>query len=336
MIRIAVFISLLISCTGKAICQLTTEAQDTSYYESYTDLITARFYFSQKYTSLVLKGTENLQYRPNTSLNTGVGFSYGWFTANAAVGLPFLNQGDDGKGKTSYLDLQSHIYPRKYCIDLLGQFYRSFYLYPKGIGRTDNKDWYVRPDLKVMHLGISAYRILNWKKFSFRAGMLQNEWQKKSAGSFLVGAEAYYGRTDSDSAIVPSQLEDDYTQRGVTSIRYIDLGPGIGYAYTLVIAKNFFILGSGTATLPIGWLKEKKDGQEQTKFSATPNFFYRLSTGYNNARWSISLWWVNNVLDTKGVSGKYRVNTGNVRLTTAYRFAPGPRLKKPLRLFELK
>lgn len=49
---------------------------DTSYYKSYPRTLTTRFYFSQPYTALTLKaskGNTDLQYKPNTTLNMGVG-----------------------------------------------------------------------------------------------------------------------------------------------------------------------------------------------------------------------------------------------------------------------
>jgi hypothetical protein len=59
------------------------EEYDSDYYESYTDQITGRVYFSQKYTNLILLSKhreDDLRYRPNTTLNFGVGATYGWFT----------------------------------------------------------------------------------------------------------------------------------------------------------------------------------------------------------------------------------------------------------------
>ena len=53
---------------------------DSDYYESYTDMITSRVFLSQKYTALRIfseNRSKNRQYRPNTTLNLGVGATYG-------------------------------------------------------------------------------------------------------------------------------------------------------------------------------------------------------------------------------------------------------------------
>ncbi|MBO9633274.1 MAG: DUF4421 domain-containing protein [Chitinophagaceae bacterium] len=308
---------------------------DSDYYESFTDEVTGRVFFSQKYTNLILLSRhreDDLRYRPNTTLNFGVGATYGWFTLNLAYGFNFLNKGDEAKGKTRYLDLQSHVYTRKMSIDLFGQFYKGFYLYPEGTA-MNNKSWYTRPDIKVRHMGVAAYYILDWDKLSMRAAMLQTEWQKKSAGSLLLGAEVYYGATRGDSALVPSALEAFYSQRGVTRFRYFDIGPGVGYAYTFVWKENWYAMGGITGSFPFNFQKDVRYGNYETKTSISPDLMVRAGLGYNNERMCISLTWVNNSFTTKGESGKYRINTGNVRLNAAYRFMPGSRLKNKIRIF---
>lgn len=305
------------------------------YYETYPELITGRTYFSQKYTSLILEARESvddLKYRPNTTLNFGVGATYGWFTLNLAYGFDFLNGGDEAKGETRYLDLQSHVYTRKMCIDLFGQFYRGFYLHPKGTAAELDK-YYVRKDVKVRHLGAAAYYIFDWHKLSMRAAMLQNEWQKKSAGSLLVGGEFYFGVTTGDSALVPGLLAQDYRQAGVDKFRYFDIGPGIGYAYTFVYREHLFAMGGITASFPLNFQKEWIGDHSERKFSISPDLMYRIGIGYGDERANISATWVNNTFQTRGHSGKYQIRTGNVRLNAAFRFMPGPRLKKLIRPF---
>jgi len=313
------------------------EKFDRDFYESYTDRITSRLFFSQKYTSLRIRGeekTKDLQYRPNTTLNLGVGATYGWFTLNLAYGFDFLNRADKSKGKTHYLDLQSHIYPRKMSIDLFGQLYKGFYAYPQDIVPRGDNNWYQRPDIKVRHFGAAAYYIVNWRKFSLRAGMLQNEWQKRSAGSLLLGGEFYYGQNKGDSALVPLAIADQYEQAGVTKMRYMDIGPGIGYAYTLVVKEHWYALGVLSSSFPISFERQWRNNVPENKLSVSPDLLTRVGIGYNSHRMNISMMWINSNVQTKGKSGSYAIRTGNVRLNAAYRFMPDPALKRKLRLLE--
>lgn len=321
-------------------CLLAQQDADTTfneeYYESFSHLITARTYFSQKYTNFGLaSGTSirNLTYNPNTTLNFGVGATYEWFTLNLAYGFGFLNGKDEIKGKTKYLDLQSHIYTRKMTIDFMGQFYKSFYLKPKGSAAPEGSQYYIRPDIKVRHFGLAPYYVLNWKKLSLRAPMIQNEWQKKSAGSLLLGGDIYYGFTEGDSAFVPQSLAHNYTQSGIDKIRYFNIGPGVGYAYTHVIDEKYYATGGVTMSFPLGFHKEWGDAGQSTIVKFSPNLTYRAGVGYNDEKKSIGIMWVNSSFSSRGESGKYKILTGNVRLNIAYRFEPGPKLKKRLKIF---
>jgi hypothetical protein len=225
-------------------CHFAVAQYDSSYYVSYENLITGRFYFSKKYTSLKFRdATEdfNITYRPNTTLNMGVGATYRWATLNLAYGFGFLNP-DRGRGKTKYLDLQFHSYGRRFITDVFGQFYRGFFLTRKSAG-TFNNEYYLRPDLHVNQVGASVQYILNHKKFSYRASFLQNEWQKKSAGTFIFGLEAYGGRIKADSTIVPSMVNSEEAQRNTDLLRFFEVGPNAGYAYTLTMARAPFTIG---------------------------------------------------------------------------------------------
>jgi Domain of unknown function (DUF4421) len=308
---------------------------DTSYYESYTNKLTARFYFSKKYTNLTIeapKGLPDLIYDPNTTLNMGIGATYKFFTLNLAYGFGFLNP-ESGKGKTRYLDLQCYLYNQKWTVDLFGEFYKGYYLAPpKNYYLPSDYNYYKRPDIRISMIGTAAYRNLNEKRFSFRASLVQTEWQKKSAGSALLGAEIFYGVTKGDSALVPVNFADQYNQRDISAVRFIVLGPGAGYAYTLVILQNFFMTGSVVVNADVEYSTESGDLIKANRFSFAPNLSYRFAMGYNSPNWSVNVTNIGNRVSIKGASSadRYILSTGNYRLIFAYRFSPGPKLRKML------
>src|SRR3954453_1408774 len=58
---------------------------DTSYFNTYPGYLASRFYFSKKYTAFILpaeNGQQDLEYRPNSGLNMGIGATYKNFTLN--------------------------------------------------------------------------------------------------------------------------------------------------------------------------------------------------------------------------------------------------------------
>ena len=341
-------IILLIAVTCLACYQQSAAQQlpdhDSLYYQSFAKFVTARFYFSQKYTTLELEKDSYItrfRYLPNTSLNTGIGVTYNSLTLNLGYGFGFLNP-DKDKGKTKYLDLQSHVYGRKWTIDLFGQFYKGYYLSPKGLGAADPGQYYIRPDVNISLAGVAIYNLLNPYKFSYRAALLQNEKQKKSAGSFLAGIELYYGSISADSSLVPSSIANQYLQRGVRRLRFFKVGPGAGYAYTQVMGKHFFLTGSLTGNLSVDYSRQEGGNGKGSRVSVSPGYIYRIVMGYDNGNFNVNASLVGNQLSVKSSNfdNKYFINTGNFRLTLAKRIMPGTKLKKRLhpidRLLEKK
>lgn len=309
---------------------------DSSYYNSYVDQITSRFYFSQKYTSLNIKDSKNtveLDYRPNTTLNMGIGASYQWFTLNLAYGFKFLNQQED-RGETEYLDLQAHFYGQKENIDLYGQFYNGFFLSPRGYANLNKDLFYVRPDLKVREFGASYQHVFNNKKFSTRAALIQNEWQKKSAGSFLLGGELFFGKATADSSVYPTLLQTDPLPL-VNKMTFFEFGPSFGYGYTLVIARHFYISAILTANADYNITQYYGPEYEKSFSGFTPNSMLRAFAGYNSERTAISFSFLNSrVALSSDENNKVAINTGNIRINFIHRFIPGPKTLRFLKNFD--
>jgi hypothetical protein len=307
---------------------------DPVFIQSYEQELTGRVYLSQKYTSISLGGSSQypgFRYRPNTTLNLGLGATYRSFSLNLAYGFPGLNGDGSQRGKTKYLDLQSHFYSRKWVLDLLGQFYHGYYLAPRNYV-PGFPAYYINPDLKVRLTGVSAYYIFNPGRFSYRAALTQNEWQTRSAGTFLAGFDFYYGILKDEQAIIPEEISAAFPQGDVQRMRFINFGPGVGYAYTFVYKKNWFVTGSLTANLTVDLSKERSATEDRNNLSVSPNFLYRLGAGYNSATWACIFSLVNSTVSALGdASNKaYIFRTGNYRLTLAKRFSRKKKVDKLL------
>lgn len=306
---------------------------DTTYYIYFPGSIPVRLFTSQKYTRFTLESNQakSLSYWPNTTFNLGVGATYHNFTLNLAYGFGFVNHNLQ-KGNTKYLDLQGHFYLPKWVTDFEGQLYKGFHL-SKGFIAEPGK-YYYRGDMKITLFGLSQYYIFNSKRFSYRAPFLQNEWQKKSAGTLLAGAEVYYGVVQADSSLIPHTLQEQYPQSNLNKINYFSIGPGIGYAYTLVLLHHIFFTGSLTGDLNFSFANEHLENNSTSHFSLNPVTRFRVATGYNGRSWNISANWIADNLPFKSVTDQssYHFNTGNYRIIIAKRFNSGPRLQKHLRL----
>ncbi len=297
---------------------------DTAYYETFPEKINFRLYLSQKYVHLNFPATASgseLEYKANPKLNLGAGFTTNGISVNVFSGLGFLNTKKEPKGKTKGLDLQVHLFPQKWAVDLYVEAPKGFHLEPKGIAGAAANKYYYRADIKSNFFGLSAYRVPNKEKFSYKAALLQTEWQKRSAGTFLYGGEIYYGSIKGDSAFIPHLLQNSFPQAGINKFNYISFGPGVGYAYTLVIAKHLFITGSAVANLDVN-ISTEEGTKKQNKVSINPAEVFKAAAGYNSSTWNVSANWAGNGLWIQGASSSkdYFLPSGNIRIVVARKF----------------
>ncbi|MDQ6845384.1 MAG: DUF4421 domain-containing protein [Bacteroidota bacterium] len=322
-----IFISAFIALFNKTMAQR-KESVDNGYYITYPDRLMLNVYLSQKFAPFTISSANEpeLNYKTNSKLNLGAGFAINGIGLNLSYGFKFLNK-EKGKGTTKGLDFQFHLYPHKWAVDLLGTFRKGYYLDPKNNNDLNLTDYYRRPDLKRNIAGLSVFRVPNSHKFSYRAALTQNDWQTKSAGSLLFGGEAYYGSVKGDSALVPVNVSNNYDQAGIDRINFFSIGPGIGYAYTLVISKNFFITGSAIGSIDLNFSGEEKVGDKKNKVSVIPGGVYKGAIGYNSDTWSVSANITGNALyvGSESSSKEYFLPTGGLRFIVAKKLAPGPR-----------
>ncbi|SEJ14781.1 protein of unknown function [Cyclobacterium xiamenense] len=301
---------------------------DTLYYQTFPSKLVGRYYLSRKFSGMGLeKGGERLWYMPNSTLNTGFGLTYQNLTLNLAYGFGFINP-ERGRGETNYLDLQAHAYPKNWVIDLFGQFYNGYFLSGDNLQLADGEDR-LFPDMKLRKVGASVQYLFNGDKFSYRAAFLQNEWQQRSAGSFLAGMEVYGGQVRNQYGILPTSLAREFDLR---QVKFMEWSPTIGYAYSLVVKKHFFLTLSAASGFSVGRTSlHDATGAEERNWAVRPNYFLRGFTGYNSDRWSVNVNYVYNQVNLAPVAGhRIHVGTGNYRFNLIYRFAPGPKLAKKL------
>jgi hypothetical protein len=139
----------------------------------------------------------------------------------------------------------------------------------------------VRPDLGLSLVGLAFYRQLNQRKFSYQAGLLQNEWQKKSAGSILFGGEIYYGAIYGDSSLAPALIDPGINTLGVDKFHFFCFGPGFGYGYTFVYKEHMFLLASATANLAFRYSTEISTSlnHKASIFGFKPNYLLHAGLG---------------------------------------------------------
>lgn len=310
---------------------------DSAYYVTFPDQLTTRIYTSRKYTEFTIKdriSDNNLKFEPNSTMNLGVGATYNGLTLNVAYGFGFLNP-DQGTGKSKYLDLQAHAYPKNLVIDLFLQFYRGYYS-DLGEFSTATEPFLLLPNMRARKIGANVQYLFNGDKISLRAAFLQSEWQKRSAGSPFIGFELYGGNASNDEPFLPQGILSS-DERRFDATRYFQFGPNLGYVHTFVILKHFFITGYASTNISLGQQRLFFEESSQQKWGVSSNLFLRGFVGYNSEKWSINANYVHNRVNMiRNNDFDNSILTGNYRINFVYRISPSRKLKPYLDAVDLK
>jgi hypothetical protein len=321
--------------------KLLSDTYNPDYITSYTADYTTRFFCSIKNNQMGYHDNmvgKSLIYRPNNSVLLGIGANHGILGLNLGFNLPFINRDDDKYGKTNYYDLTMRVFSRKFNVTIYLQDYKGFYLRNTRDmipGWDVDSGYYIRRDIKSYTGGIDISYIFNYKKFSCRAAVVQTEWQRKSAGSFMIGGTVFYNTASGDSSIVPSNL---YYGLFFNDLKFhrstnFSMGPTFGYAYTFVYKEHFFLLGSLNASLDLAYTQLHLVNSEDRVKSGTVYGIRTeilVSTGYNSEKWYFGISLVDMNLSTQAPIDERTINfeTGFFRINFVRRFAT----RKPIKV----
>lgn len=314
---------------------------DTNYISTYTSDYTTRLYGSVKYGNISYNDDligKRLAYRPNNKLLLGIGVNHGMLGLNIGINFPFVNKDDEKYGETDYYDFTMRIFAPRFNATVYLQNYRGFYLSnTKDMmpGWQQGDPYYIRGDIRSRTVGLELSYIFNSSRFSYRAAILQNEWQKKSSGSFLVGGSIFYNANIGDSSIVPSNLHYDLFFDGLKFNRSnnFSIGPLAGYAYTFVIKRHFFIVGSVNGSVNIGFTQLLLvDDENKVKSGLVLGLRSDVlfSAGYNSDRWYFGFSFINLSIGTQAPVEDRSISydTGMYRFNLVRRFGA----KKPIKI----
>lgn len=308
---------------------------DTLYIQTFPKSITTSIFTAFQMANMHITNSEELltlEYEPNSLTSLGASISAKWISVSFSYGFKFLNDIEE-MGKTKALDFQTHIYTRKFIVDLFAESYKGLYLdNTLDINPDYSKPYYLRPDIDLKIFGASGFYIFNHQHYSAPAARVQSERQLKSAGSLLLGFEGYWGRAHADSVFAPYFLEDDELPeiRGYDDFSFLKFGPSVGYAYTLVIAKRFYTNLALTTNLSFGEsATHHTEIGEESEFKVDVGAFMRFSIGYNTPRWCLGMNLIYNIISTRTIENAPSVDYGvsQIRISLIHRFNLGEKLE---------
>lgn len=267
---------------------------DTTFVRDYSQRPTLRVYGSYKFNSFLVRALpayNDLRYRPNANINLGIGISYRRLTLNIGIPAPFVNNDNDKRGRTRFIDAQANLYTVRQASNLFLQSYRGYHITSheqEQLGWNQSTLYPYRSDLRQFNIGISSLRIHDHERFSYRASFNQDAWQLRSAGTWLYGGYATCYVLKADSSVVPARISSRFSSaNAIHQGVFADLGPMAGYAYTHVYRRHWFITVSGAvgAGVSVQRLRVPSGEGEDRITEIGPGWHVqsRAAMGYNSA-----------------------------------------------------
>ena len=202
---------------------------------------------------------ERTEFIPNDKTYLGLSVLFRSLEIDLGYAPSFFSENQDNKG--------SKLFTLNFRM-FLGQWMQTLDFYrQKGFFEVRNNETIAFPELGTLKIGGTTSYVFN-KRFSFRAIGFQNEWQKKSAGSFIPRFTFYYTKFRLGETALQSD-EHSY-----------DLAIGPGYYHNWVIKRHF--LASLGTTLGFGVNFSRSEGE--TTSSGLVQVLFRTALGYNSDR----------------------------------------------------
>ena len=218
---------LLLICFGNILFSQNNRTNEDEYIRQFENKITTRIYLINTSNNFYFEDDEGLEteFAPNS--RDYLGASIGFRSIEIAYGYSpsFLSENEDNEDSKLF-NLNFRMF--------FGQWMQNLdYYKQKGFTVTiGNQSDYIK-GLETLKIGGRTSYVFN-KNFSFRAIGAQNEWQTRSAGSFVPRLAYYYTRYKLKEAAVS---EDAST---------INIALSPGYYYNWAITKNVLLSGGLT------------------------------------------------------------------------------------------
>ena len=272
-------------------CILATHAQqptlpDSSNFISYFDRILIKANVStqsDQYTLIETQGP-GLQLRTNNEFKTFLSLDYEFIGFSYGFSPKLLNANNDDylKGRSSLTDFKLQLLPGQWLQTLGFRKTRGYYIENTGdfvAGWQKNKDPYVQLESLTTRQWSGSTSFVFNKDFSFKNLLYQTQWQKRSAGS--VVPTLYYDH---------SRFAFDYLGTAAEQ-RDVNLRLGLGYYYTFIIARRFFVSPNLVPAAGISFSKSRTT--EHNLVSTERKEYYTgfldggLKIGFNSAKWVV-------------------------------------------------
>ena len=263
---------LLVGITGALAAQL-----DTNFVEVFSDQtrVNGGLRYRDNSASFLVGDRETVKLA-NKGLALRLGGRYKWVGYTFSIPISDLGTGSD-LGKARSLGANIQFYRDKFYLNLNVRRTKGFERYQLDAPTV------FREDIHFVNALLYGFRILNSQRFSLRSSFKMRNRQLRSTGSFLLGGLINRQVLTSDSLTLPFRNEGTVT---INRYSQTKVGVGLGYAYTLVLGKGFFLtplLIAGPEIRFIDYDPLDTD-REIEDFRVSPRLRGRLAFGVNGSR----------------------------------------------------
>jgi hypothetical protein len=225
-----------------------------------------------------------IKYLPNVSSYYGLSESFKGWGLGISWRVPASVKSDSIYGKTRFYDYKFSLHKRRFGGTAYFRYYQGFYLNNPAFFDTTWTGGALpqRSDLGIASIGLNAYYLFNYQKFSMKSVFGQTERQRKTASSFILQTDVNTSILESDSSLIPAPEEQYYQSlKGFQDMFQYSFSVAAGYAFCLAIQEYYYVcpmlfLGPGfqhkLMNADIGKLK-KNNGFLRSDF--------KFAAGYN-------------------------------------------------------
>ncbi len=294
---------------------------DSTYITSYADNLALKLIASNKFNSFSLMdgSTEStLKYRPDRKLNLGVGMAYKWFALDLVFNVG-IGEDSDFENKESF-DFQATVFGGKHYISGTYQYYFGYQTgevdgFPVDAMPADH----LRDDIRTAFLSLQYLFAYNYDKFSLKAPFIQNEIQRKSAGSWLFGAKFQLFTMDADSSIIPPTAQMFFSEdANLTNVLSSTFALNAGYMYTYVFKEHFYLTLSAIPGFGIELGDYKTTYKQPIEHRLTTHLMTMNALGYNSRKYFCGVMMTGEItrlrlsddIALKQIFGKFRFHIG--------------------------
>ncbi len=178
--------------------------------------------------------------------------------------------------KSGYRKFQFTTYGSRYGLEIAYQDYsRLYFNYKKNGTQIEGHN----TDIKVQQFALSNIFIGNRKRFSYNAAFNQNQFQKKSAGSFLMVLGFKYNKIGT-SDLIPVDTKSYFQHPDLESNRSYMVVLQPGYAYNMV-KNNFYF--ANALLVGVGFQKQvfSSPSDDLSRFATPLVVRGKSGLGYN-------------------------------------------------------